>query len=209
MVSRLSPGCCGALTWAGSAAATEYTQLLLLVLGASPGGVSTLLAGASLVTVAGARLAGAWRGPRRALFVLIPWLLAAGTLLRSLTAVPGVGVHRAVTGPAEPDGGLALLNPALALAVGGLVLHRLAGGARQVTFNARLLEAASAHLRGTVLSAANTLWAALSLTAFPVLGYAGERWGLGVLFGILAVVHAVTALAAVRVRTRSDGGSSS
>lgn len=198
-----------ALTWAGSAAATEYTQPLLLALGASPGAVSTLLAGASLVTMAGARLAGAWRGPRRAVFVLIPWLLAAGALLRALAAVPSVGAHRVVTGPAEPDGGLALLNPALALAVGGLVLHRLAGGASQVTFNARLLEAAPAHLRGTVLSAANTLWAALSLTSFPVLGYAGERWGLGVLFGILAVVHAVTALAAVRVRTRSDRGVSS
>ncbi|WP_042500520.1 hypothetical protein [Thermaerobacter marianensis] len=179
-----------AATWAGSAARTEYTQPLLQALGARPGAVSTLLTGATLVTMAGVRLAEARPHARRAVFVLIPWLLAAGALLRA-GAAPGSGPGSAM----EPKG----LSPAVVLAVAGLALHRLAGRASQVIFNALLLETAPAHLRGTVLSAGNTLWAALSLAAFPLLGYVGGRWGLDALFALLAGLHAMAGVTAARL----------
>jgi MFS family permease len=157
--------------WTMSALVFLYAQAVLSDRGLPTSQIGVVLALTTLVTAAGAWLAGRLSGARPFRF----WTIAA------VGAIAGSG--------------LLLAGAPLLVALVGLYVAELFAGAFEPMIAQRVNDAITSAQRATILSVEGFLYSVTMIWAFPLFGLTAERWGwltaYGVAAGILVVLLAI------------------
>ncbi len=153
--------------WTISALVYLYAQAVLSERGLSTSFIGVVLAATTLITAAGAWLAGRLAGARPFRF----WVVAA-------------------TG-AIAGSGLLLAGAPLELAILGLLVAELFAGAFEPMIAQRVNDAITSAQRATVLSVESFLYSVTMIWAFPLFGVTAERWGWLPAYGVAAAAIAV------------------
>lgn len=148
--------------WTVSALVYLYAQAVLSERGLATSHIGVVLALTTLITAAGAWLAGRLAGARPFRF----WVVAA-------------------TG-AIAGSGLLLGGAPLELAILGLLVAELFAGAFEPMIAQRVNDAITAAQRATILSVESFLYSVTMIWAFPLFGFAAERWGWLPAYGVAA-----------------------
>jgi MFS family permease len=170
--------------WTLSALVYLYAQAVLAERGLPTAQIGVVLGLTTLITAVGAWLAGRLSSLRSLRF----WIVA------SAAGIAGSG--------------LLLAGAPLIVAVAGLFVVELFGGALEPMIAQRVNDVIASAQRATILSVESFLYSVTMIWAFPLFGFTAERWGwlpayaaaAGILLVFLAVYLVVGSVRPARAR---------